>query len=359
MPRPLSLAVQAHVVPWHELDWPIDWPGVLGRSAPLVLEIGFGNGAFLADLAAAHPGHDHVGIELSWSSALRLFKRLRARALTNVRVLLVDAVVALEHLFPPASLAAVHVNHPCPWPKARHEERRLVSPAFLRLLADRMREGAPLTIVTDHAEYAGWTRDALEGCAGLRSRHATSEVASIPGRVPTKYERKATDQGVPIHYFEWERRGPAAPVRPPLAVPAFRPDPRLSDAMPSLTLRGAPRAESLLEGFEPATFRARDGDVLVTVKLAAAFRQLGQPVWLVETLVVEDGLRQELGILVVARGEDLLVKLSSVGRPHPTFGVKHAVWRVGRWLVERHPGLEVASENLGAAATAGEAPGSD
>ena len=80
----------------------------------------------------------------------------------------------------------------------------------------------------------------------------------------------------------------------------------------------------------------------------AAYARTRQGLWLVEALVQEDRLRQEFGITVVARdGQELLVKLSGLGRPHPTHGVKRAVYAVGRWLRAAHPGLDVAHENLG------------
>lgn len=345
--RPLSLSIQEHVLDWRPLPWPVRWPEVFGREAPLVLEIGFGNGQFLVEQALEHPERDHVGIELSWSAATRLLRRLEQAGTGNVRVLLVDAEAALVNLFAPESLAEVFVNHPCPWPKARHEERRLLSPAGLALVADRMRTGARLTIVTDHAEYAAWLREILLAQEPLRSCHATAEVSAIPGRRPTKYERKAMAQGVPIHYFQWEKRAPARAPAPPSETP---------DAMPSLILRGPHDARRLFAGFEPQVFQEEHDGVPVVVRLGAVYRRVDEDAWLVETLLLEDRLRQEFGILVVGRGpEELLVKLSSLGRPHPTHGVKRAVWCVGRWLSSRHPHLVLAHENLGAAAT--RAPG--
>ena len=76
MPRPLSRSLEDHVLDWRASSWPVAWPTVFGREAPLALEIGFGNGQFLVEQAAEHPERDHVGIELSWSGATRLFKRI-------------------------------------------------------------------------------------------------------------------------------------------------------------------------------------------------------------------------------------------------------------------------------------------
>ncbi len=347
MPRPVSRALEHHVVDWRRASsWPIDWSRVFEREAPLELEVGFGNGQFLTERARAHPERDHLGIELSWTAATHVFRRIDALALENVRVLLVDAEVALRNLFVSESLAEVFVNHPCPWPKARHHARRLFHPPVLALLADRMKTGAQLTIVTDHAAYAEWLGEVLTGQDALLSCHATPEVAQIPGRRPTKYERKAMAQGTPIHYFEWRKeRAPYGAG----AAPASLSDP--SATMPSLILRGAHDAASLFAGFEPQVYRETHAGVEVVVRLRVAYRREDEDIWLIEALVIEDRLRQEFGVLVVSRGsEELLVKLSDLGRPHPTHGIKRTVFCVARWLLTRHPTLSIAHDNLGAPA---------
>ncbi len=344
MTRPLSALLQQHLVDWQRCPWPPDWAAIFGRRAALALEIGFGNGDFLVREALLHPERDHVGIELSWTAATHLFRRLERARATNVRVVLADAEVALRHLFASAALSEVFVNHPCPWPKARHHQRRLLQPAFLALLAERMRPEAKLTVVTDHAAFAAWLGEVLAAGTAFESCHATAEVASIPDRAPTKYERKALAQGIPIHYFEWRRtRASASPA----------PSARSELEMPSLTLRGPHDGERLFAGFEPRIFREQAAGVEVVVKLEALIRGAREGVWLLEVLVQEDKLRQEFGVLVVERPPDgLLIRLADMGRPHPTHGVRRALWFVARVLAERHPGLEIRQENLGRAALA-------
>lgn len=349
MARALSRQIADHLLPWRDGPWPPDWARVFGREAPLALEIGFGNGAFLAELAAARPERDHLGVELSWTSVTHLFRRLDAGGLTNVRVALVEARLALALLFAPGSLDAIYVNHPCPWPKARHEDRRLVDARFLALAADRLRPGGELLIVTDHADYAGWVHEALASQEALVSRHATAEVAAIPGRRATKYERKALDQGVSIHYFEWRKRGEPASV-PPFPIPSPPPGPERT--MLSLTLRGPLDLARALDAFTPRLFREEKDGVEVVVRLVGAYRRVGHadenPGWLVEALVKEDELRQELAIaLVPSERDQVLVKLSSLGRALPTHGVKRAIWLVGELLREQAEGLELVHENLG------------
>src|SRR5262245_3260095 len=201
MARPLYRSLFESVVDWQRQPWPIPWSDVFTRAAPLALEIGFGNGAFLAEQARAHPERDHVGIELSWTSATHLFRRLQRAGVSNVRILLGDAEALVHHLFGPEVLCEVFVNHPCPWPKTRHVERRLLARGFLALLAERMLHGARLHVVTDHAEYARWLGEELGGQRALASAHAAIEAPAPAGRTPTKYQLKAMAQGIPIHFF--------------------------------------------------------------------------------------------------------------------------------------------------------------
>jgi tRNA (guanine-N7-)-methyltransferase len=343
MARPLSKSLQDHVVDWKPLPWPPPWEHVFTRAAPLALEIGFGNGAFLVEQALARPDRNHLGIELSWTAATHLFRRLAKVDAPHVRVLLGEAEVLVERLLAPGSLAEVFVNHPCPWPKARHHERRLLRREFLNLLATRMAPGAPLTIVTDHAGYAEWLHEELAAQHELVSRHDQVEVAEIPGRTPTKYQRKAMDQGIPIHFFEWRRR-PDARAEP---TPPHVSDPQA--AMPTVSLEGPVQGarDAVLEGFERVVHRERHGEVEVVVKLESVFRRVDAPVWIVETLVQEDKLSQVFGLEVVDRGTSWLVKPGRMGHPHPTHGVRRALVCLTDWIRTRHPGLTVTHENLG------------
>ena len=349
MARPLPLIVSDRLVPWREREWPVDWAaefGHPGERRPLVLEIGFGNGEFLEREARAHPERDHVGIEISWTSATYLFRRLEKHGLDNVRVLLGDAEALLASVFAPNSLAEIFLNHPCPWPKDRHAERRFVRPAPLRLLASRMAAEAPLLVVTDHAAYAAQIAETLEGQSDFAPRFGATEVDEIPGREPTKYQRKAMAQGISIHYFCWSRA-----ARESDAETGSAPN-RAPEPMPSLTLSGRVEPDAMMRGFAQDVETLDHDGVATVVKLIRAFRAEGDaPTWLIEALVKEDKLQQQFSIEVVPRGGDaLLVKVGSLGSPHPTFGVKRAVWRAGLYLRRAHAGLGLAHHNLGDAA---------
>ena len=135
----------------HEI---IDLDRAFGRRAPRVLEIGFGMGETTAQIAAAHPEIDYLGIEVHTPGVGGLLKQLEERALSNVRVIQHDAVEVLTHMLAPSSFEGVHIFFPDPWPKKRHHKRRLIQPPFVALLAQRMKPGAYLHVATDWENYA-------------------------------------------------------------------------------------------------------------------------------------------------------------------------------------------------------------
>ncbi len=132
----------------------IDLDQAFGRSAPKILEIGFGMGETTADIAANHPENDYLGIEVHTPGVGGLLKRIAERGLGNVRIIQHDAVEVLTHMITPSIFDGAHIFFPDPWPKKRHHKRRLIQPAFIALLAERMKPGAYVHVATDWQEYA-------------------------------------------------------------------------------------------------------------------------------------------------------------------------------------------------------------
>jgi tRNA (guanine-N7-)-methyltransferase len=156
---------------------PLDWPTVFGHRAPVILEIGFGNGEALAAAAVAHPENNYLGIEVHRPGAGSLLRRLEAQDLRNVRVMLGDANEILAQRIPDASLAAAHLFFPDPWPKKRHHKRRLLQPDFAVLVARKLEVGGYFHLATDWPAYA-------EHMAAVLSR--TEELADAGGTGPCR-----------------------------------------------------------------------------------------------------------------------------------------------------------------------------
>jgi len=133
---------------------PVDLDRVFGRAGPKILEIGTGMGETSARIAAAHPEHDYIGVEVHTPGVGSLLNRIVELGLSNVRVIQHDAAEVLRDMIRPAALDGVHVFFPDPWPKKRHHKRRLLQPPFVKLLASRMRPGAYLHVATDWEDYA-------------------------------------------------------------------------------------------------------------------------------------------------------------------------------------------------------------
>lgn len=159
---------------------------VFGREAPVVLEIGFGNGDHLLSRAAAEPSFNFLGVEVHRPGAGRVLNRAQAAGLANLRVACDDAVEVLRDWLPERCLAEIVVYFPDPWPKKRHHKRRLVQPAFVALAASRLRAGGRLKLATDWAAYAQHMREVLDAEPQLRN------IAADGGYVPRPAERPLT-----------------------------------------------------------------------------------------------------------------------------------------------------------------------
>ena len=140
------------------LDWPaditLDLPSIFGNDHPVTLEIGFGNGDSLAEMASAAPERNFIGIEVHRPGVGHLLLKTEELGLSNLRVMRKDAVQVLKTALPAASLDRVQLFFPDPWHKKRHHKRRILQPAFIALLARVIRPGGHFHAATDWENYA-------------------------------------------------------------------------------------------------------------------------------------------------------------------------------------------------------------
>lgn len=184
------------------------WSAIFARPAlPLVVEIGFGRGEFLNDLAARAPRQCFVGIEYSEKRVLKLARRLARGELQNIRLLGDSAQEAVARAIPDASVRCFWVNFPDPWPKKRHFKRRLIAPAFARELFRCLQPGGVIEAVTDHPGYAAWIHEVLSATPGLENDHAPQPWRPTPeaGRLPTAYELEWRALDRRFHFFRYRR----------------------------------------------------------------------------------------------------------------------------------------------------------
>jgi tRNA (guanine-N7-)-methyltransferase len=182
-----------------------DWDTVFGRAAPRVLEIGFGMGDATAQIAAARPEVDFVGVEVHEAGVGALLKRIGELGLGNLRIVRHDAVEVVESMIAPASLAGVHVFFPDPWPKKRHHKRRLLQPGFVALLASRLAPHGTLHCATDWEPYAQQMLQVLSAEPLLRN--AAAAFAERPAtRPPTRFEQRGLKVGHGVRDLVFSRR---------------------------------------------------------------------------------------------------------------------------------------------------------
>jgi tRNA (guanine-N7-)-methyltransferase len=173
---------------------PLNFEQAFGRKAPVVLEIGFGMGDTTAHIARQMPDKDFLGVEVHTPGVGSLLKQIGEQGITNLRLVQHDAVEVLRDMIPDASLAGVHIFFPDPWHKARHNKRRLVQPAFVKALCDKLAPGGYIHLATDWEDYAVQMLEVLSGEPALQN---TAEgYAEKPSYRPlTKFENRGLKLG--------------------------------------------------------------------------------------------------------------------------------------------------------------------
>ena len=173
---------------------PLDFAQAFERSAPTVLEIGFGMGDTTASIAAAIPETNFLGVEVHTPGVGSLLKLIGEQGLQNLRVIQHDAFEVVTNMIAPASLAGVHIFFPDPWHKARHNKRRLIQPPFVALLASRIAGGGYIHCATDWQDYAEQMLEVL-GAEPTLKNTAEGYAPKPEYRPETKFERRGLRLG--------------------------------------------------------------------------------------------------------------------------------------------------------------------
>lgn len=186
------------------------WPEAFSqRAAPLHVEVGSGNGFFLTGMAQRHPEYNWLGLEIRFKRVVLCARKLVAAGVSNARIGRYDAW-HLSDLFHPGEIAGLYTNHPDPWPKDRHEKKRLIGPVFAQWAAAALAPGARWRLKTDHPINVDGMLAAIEGLPFVvRGRSDDVQRDGTPwpedDDVVTNYQRKFYVRNEPIYAVEVER----------------------------------------------------------------------------------------------------------------------------------------------------------
>jgi tRNA (guanine-N7-)-methyltransferase len=177
-------------------DKAVDARQVFGRHAPLCVEIGFGNGDCLAQLAFANPDKDYIGIEVHRPGVGHLIMQLEQQGLQNVRIYCHDAIEILTNNLPDSSLAAVYLFFPDPWHKRKHHKRRIVQASFVGLLTKKLQSDGYFHAATDWEDYAKSMLEVLTADKRFSNASLTNTYCERPIYRPlTKFEQRGLRLG--------------------------------------------------------------------------------------------------------------------------------------------------------------------
>lgn len=186
----------------------LDFEQLFGRQAPVILEIGFGMGDSLIEMASRYPENNYLGIEVHKPGVGRLLGNISERALTNLMVMQFDAVEVLKKQIPDAALSAVYLFFPDPWHKKRHHKRRIVQDDFVQLIKQKLANQGHFHMATDWEHYACQMLETMKKAQGFKNTARDGEYIPRPDYRPiTKFERRGERLGHGVWDIMFEKTG--------------------------------------------------------------------------------------------------------------------------------------------------------
>lgn len=178
---------------------------IFGREAPLIVEVGSGQGHQILHAAEGNPDTNFLAIEVFRAGLARTVIRAVDKGLENLRLAEVNAPELLEKYLPPGSVSEIWVFFPDPWKKTKHFKRRLISADFARIAHQALTEGGVLRLATDWENYAEWMRDVLDEAPGFERTFDGEWADRFEGRVLTAFENKGIAKGREIRDLTYRR----------------------------------------------------------------------------------------------------------------------------------------------------------
>ncbi|PIQ95475.1 MAG: tRNA (guanosine(46)-N7)-methyltransferase TrmB [Nitrospinae bacterium CG11_big_fil_rev_8_21_14_0_20_56_8] len=189
-----------------DLDEHPDWSAVFGNRNPIKLEVGFGGGSFLIEMAARENRANFVGLDYYHKGIRKTITRINKLQLQNVRLVYGDAKEKIPLLFRRGELSEVYINFPDPWPKKRHAKRRLIKPEIIGMLAEKIAPGGTIYLATDSESYAAEILEGFEASPEFTNKSGPRAYEIQREDVPkSKYEKNFIKAGEKIFYMTFMR----------------------------------------------------------------------------------------------------------------------------------------------------------
>ena len=189
-----------------DIDARPDWEKVFGNRNPLNLEIGFGVGNFIIEMGIREPDENFIGMDFYHKGIRKAITRISKYEISNARIVYGDAKEKIPLLFNHEELNRVYINFPDPWPKKRHHKRRLIKPAFIKILVEKLKSGGEIHVATDYKSYAMEILDFFEKEKILKNKNGLGVFLSQKEGTPkSKYEKKFINAGERIFYLEFKK----------------------------------------------------------------------------------------------------------------------------------------------------------
>lgn len=185
---------------------PVVFSEVFGREAPVVLEIGFGMGDSLLEMASCEPDKNYIGIEVHTPGVGRLLSNANDEGLTNIRIYAEDAIEVLAQCIPDNSLDVIQLFFPDPWHKKRHHKRRIVQPEFAQNIRKKLKVGGYFHMATDWENYAEHMMEVMSAAEGYSNKMGDGQYSPQPEWRPvTKFQKRGERLGHGIWDLMFEK----------------------------------------------------------------------------------------------------------------------------------------------------------
>jgi tRNA (guanine-N7-)-methyltransferase len=180
----------------------LDWARVFAKPQPVEVELGSGDGSFLAQYARLHPERNFLGVERLLGRLRKLDRKALRAGLENVALLRLEASYVIEFLIPKAGIEALHIYFPDPWPKRKHRKNRLINERFTEVVAEALKVGGIIYLRTDDLDYFDQMRRVFDANARFGKTETLAELAAVV----TDFERNFRLRGVATNYAAYSKR---------------------------------------------------------------------------------------------------------------------------------------------------------